>query len=98
MKDYTGLSVQFIEEMKKAKSADGSRIYEQEVITYKILFKHYLPFAEKHNLGLSDSSFRKGLFIVMEGLGFVTKKGEEIRFGKTVYDEYVAIWKKKGSP
>ena len=88
MKDYIHLSIQFIEELKKTKNNDGSTIWASNGCSNKFLFKQYLSFATKHGLGVSRTAYDKGLLSVLEALGFITRQGEEILFGKTVFEEY----------
>lgn len=90
MKDYINLAEQFMEQLKATKNADGSLFYDAEYCTLNTFFKQYLNFAVKHNMGMSRTAFEKGLLPVLTALGFITKNGDEIRFGKTNFVEHQA--------
>jgi hypothetical protein len=95
MKNYISLSIQLMEIIKKLKNEDGTSFYDDGYCSNKTFFKHYLTFAKKHELGLSRTAYDKGILSVMEALGFIIKDGDEIKFGKTNFEEYLANEKKE---
>jgi len=79
----------FVKFLKEKKDSDGKALTDG--LTPEMLYRNYFLWC-----GKSYHAFEKGLGKTMIALGIFKKNGMTYSLQKTIYEEYLADWKKKG--